>query len=301
MPEKKVHPYAYYPGCSLEATSKQYDISLRAVAPILGLELKEIEDWNCCGASAYFSSDQIMGFALAARNLVLAEKMGLDILAPCAACYAVLKKANNYFKDDPKVEKEVNDALASAGLKYTGGAKVKHLLEVLVNDFERKEITDKIVNKLGGMKLAPYYGCMVVRPTPSFDDPWQPTTMDTLLTDLGATVVDYPLKTKCCGGTFISTHEEIALRLVHNLLRNAVDNGADAIVTICPLCQFNLDNYQDKINKMFDDNIKIPIVYLSQIMGVAFGLKPEELGLDKHAVRFEPALAASSKMEAGNA
>jgi heterodisulfide reductase subunit B len=291
MPEKKIRPYAYYPGCSLEATSKQYDTSLRAIAPILGIELREIEDWSCCGASAYFSTDQIMGFALAARNLVLAERMGLDMLTPCAACYAVLKKANNYFKDDPKVEKEVNDALATAGLEYKGGATVRHLLDVLVNDFEEYEITDKIVNKLNGMKLAPYYGCMVVRPTPSFDDPWQPTSMDKLLAGLGAKVVDYPLKTKCCGGTFISTHEEIAYRLVHNLLRNAIDNGADAIVCICPLCQFNLDNYQNKINNIYDDKTKIPVVYLSQILGIAFGLKPDELGLDKHAVSFEPVLA----------
>jgi heterodisulfide reductase subunit B len=291
MPDQKTRSYAYFPGCSLEATSKQYDTSLRAIAPVLGIELKEIEDWNCCGASAYFSTDQIMGFALAARNLVLAEQMGLDILAPCAACYAVLKKANNYFKDDPKVEKEVNEALAVAGLKYKGGAKVRHLLDILVNDFEPSEITDKIVNNLKGMKLAPYYGCMVVRPTPSFDDPWQPTSMDKLLTSLGANVVDYQLKTKCCGGTFISTHEEIALRLVHNLLRNAIDNGADAIVCICPLCQFNLDNYQDKISKIYEDNSRIPIIYLSQIMGIAFGLKPEELGLHKHAVQFDQVLA----------
>lgn len=291
MPDKKIRSYAYFPGCSLEATSKQYDTSLRAIAPILGIELKEIEDWNCCGASAYFSTDQIMGFALAARNLVLAEQMGLDILAPCAACYAVLKKANNYFKDDPKVEKEVNEALAVAGLEYKGGAKVRHLLDILVNDFEPSEITDIVVNNLKGMKLAPYYGCMVVRPTPSFDDPWQPTSMDKLLTSLGANVVDYPLKTKCCGGTFISTHEEIALRLVHNLLRNAIDNGADAIVCICPLCQFNLDNYQDKISKIYEDNSRIPIIYLSQIMGIAFGLKPEEVGLNKHAVQFDQVLA----------
>jgi heterodisulfide reductase subunit B len=291
MPDKKIRHYAYYPGCSLEATSKQYDTSLRAIAPIMGLELHEIEDWNCCGASAYMSTDQIMGFALAARNLVLAERMNMDILAPCAACYAVLKKTNNYFKDDPKVEHEVNDALAAAGLEYKGGVKVKHLLDVMVNDYERYEITDLIKNNLKGMKLAPYYGCMVVRPTPSFDDPWQPTTMDKLLADLGAKVVNYPLKTKCCGGTFISTHEPIALRLVHNLLRNAIDNGADAIVTICPLCQFNLDNYQDKINSIYNDNTRIPVVYLSQILGIAFGLKPDELGIQKHAVKFEPVLA----------
>jgi len=291
MSETKIRSYAYYPGCSLEATSIPYDISLRAIAPILGMELREIEDWNCCGASAYFSTDQIMGFALAARNLVFAEEMGLDVLAPCAACYAILKKANNYFNDDPKVEQMVNRALATAGLEYKGGAKVRHLLDVLVNDFEPYEITDKVVKKLNGMKLAPYYGCMVVRPTPSFDNPWQPESMDKFLTNLGAEVVHYPLKTKCCGGTFISTHKEIAFRLVHNLLRNAKDNGADAIVCICPLCQFNLDNYQRKIAKEYRDEIKIPVVYLSQILGIALGIDKKKLGLKEHTIRFEPVIA----------
>jgi heterodisulfide reductase subunit B len=291
MAKIKIKPYAYYPGCSLEATATPYDISLRAIAPILGIELRELEDWNCCGASAYMSTDQVMGFALASRNLVLAEKEGLDVMAPCAACYAVLKKTNHAFNEDPKVKKEVNLALGAAGLTYQGGARVRHPLDILANDFAPYEITDHVIKNLNGMKLAPYYGCMVVRPLPSFDDPWQPTKMDELLKLLGADVVNFSLKTKCCGGTFISTHEEIAFRLVHNLLRHALDVGADAMVTICPLCQFNLDNYQGKIGKTYGETLKIPVLYLSQIIGIALGVQPDTLALNKHAVPIEPVLS----------
>jgi heterodisulfide reductase subunit B len=276
--------YAYYPGCSLEHTANPYDRSVRAVFRALNVELKEIDDWNCCGATMYMSVKKIVGYAISARNLALAQNMGLDICAPCSSCYTILHKANRHILWEPKEREKINEALAAAGLSYDTEVKIRHPLDILVNDVGLPAIAEKVSVRLDGLRVAPYYGCQIVRPHGYFDDPDEPMTMDRLLAALGADVVHYPGKVRCCGGMLMTTDEEIALKLSMCRLAAAVDNGADIIATACPLCQLNLEAYQNKISKRFGRKFDIPVVYFTHLMGAAMGLTAAETGLDKFIV-----------------
>lgn len=280
--------YAYFPGCSLKGLGRAYEESLLPVMRHLGVELVELDDWNCCGATAYMSVDEEKACVLAARNLALAEKAGPhDLVAPCSACYLVLNKTKHYLEDLPEIRQSVHRALGAAGLHYRGGTPVRHPLDVLVHDVGLDVIKEKVVRPLQGLKVVPYYGCQVVRPYATFDDAWNPTTMDRLLATLGAEVVPYPLKTKCCGASLTGTLPEAGLRLSYILLKEAVRRGADVIATICPLCQFNLDAYHDKLARRWSD-VRIPTVYFTQLMGLAFGLPAEQLGLQRGFVPMKP-------------
>jgi len=272
--------YAYYPGCSLECTAASYDKSIREVFKVLGIGLKEIEDWNCCGATMYMSVKKIVGYAISARNLALAQKMGMDICAPCSSCYTILRKANRHIEWEPKERDKINEALAAANLSYDTTVAIKHPLDILVNDVGIEAIKAKVVHRLDGIKVAPYYGCQIVRPHGHFDDKDDPVTMDNLLTALGAQVTYYPSKVRCCGGMLMTTQEDIALKLNNGLLQAAADNGADMIATACPLCEMNLEAYQGKINKRFGTKFNIPIVYFSHLVGVALGISPKSMGID---------------------
>ena len=284
--------YSYFPGCSLKGLGRAYEESLLPVMKHLGVELTEIEDWNCCGATAYMSVDEAKAGVLAARNLAIAEKTGPhDLLTPCSACYLVLNKTKHNITDFPDIRESVQRALNSAKLTYTGSTKVRHPLDILVHDVGLDVIKEKVVRPLKGLKIAPYYGCQVVRPYSTFDDAWNPTTMDRLLATLGAEVVDYPLKTKCCGGSLTGTVPEAGLRMSYILLKEAIRRGADVIATICPLCQFNMDAYQDQIERNWGPT-RIATVYFTQLMGLAFGLAPKELGLNRNFVPMKPLSAA---------
>ncbi len=287
--------YSYYPGCSIQATAKPYGRSIQATAPALGVELQEIEDWNCCGATAYMSYDHVEAFSIASRNLALAEKTSengdVQVAAPCSACFAVLNNAVHYMAEDPKLMERVNDALDAAGYHYDGRAKVRHLLDIYVNDVPEDLLKSKIVKDLGMVTLAPYYGCQIVRPKNEFDHYDMPTKFDDYLRSLGAQVAYYPVKTKCCSGTFITTQPEVAARMIGLLLKSAKDHGADAIVTCCPLCQFNLDNFQKEAGKYWNDEFNIPILYFTQVVGLALGIPPGELDVDKHRVSADAMLA----------
>jgi heterodisulfide reductase subunit B len=250
----------------------------------LGVELEELEDWNCCGATAYMSVDEAKAGVLAARNLAIAEKAGPHhVLTPCSACYLVLNKTKHNIADFPEIRDTVHRALRSANLTYSGKTPVRHPLDVLVKDIGLDAIKQKVVCPLIGLKVAPYYGCQVVRPYSTFDHAWNPTTMDRLLAALGAAVVHFPLKTKCCGGSLTGTVPEAGLRLTYILLKEAVRRGAEVIATICPLCQFNLDAYHDQIERRWGPT-RIPTVYFTQLMGLAFGLPAEQLGLNRNFV-----------------
>jgi len=285
--------YTYYPGCTLRGMGKQCEESLLAVFGELGIGLPELEDWNCCGATAYMSIDEQMAFALAGRNLSLAEKTGKDLVAPCSACYLVLMKTQDYIKQYPEIGTKVRKALAAAGLDYDSGVRIKHPLEVLVADVGLEAIRPKVKRELAGWKVAPYYGCQIVRPYHHFDDPVYPTSMDRLLQALGAEVVDYHLKTRCCGGSLMGTMEEVGLRLSYILLNEAHKRGANCIATLCPLCQFNLEAYQKKINARYGGDIAMPVLYFTQLLGVAFDLPQKQLGLHRSLVDVEPLLAAA--------
>jgi heterodisulfide reductase subunit B len=262
----------------------------------LGVELAELDDWNCCGATAYMSVDEAMACVLAARNLAIAEKAGpQDLVTPCSACYLVLNKTKHNIADFPDIKATVHRALGSANLTYAGNTKVRHPLDVLVHDVGLDVIKEKVVRPLKGLKVAPYYGCQVVRPYATFDDAWNPTTMDRLLTTLGAEVVHYPLKTKCCGGSLTGTVPEAGLRLTYILLKEAVRRGADVIATVCPLCQFNLDAYHDQIDRRWGP-ARIATVYFTQLMGLAFGLPAEQLGLNRGFIPMKPLQAQPAKV-----
>jgi heterodisulfide reductase subunit B len=283
--------YSYFPGCSLKGLGRAYEESLLPVMRHLGVELVELDDWNCCGATAYMSVDEQKASVLAARNLAIAEKAGPQgLVTPCSACYLVLNKTKHNISDFPEINRGVQRALRNANLPYTGNTPVRHPLDVLVNDVGLDVIKEKVVRPLKGLKVAPYYGCQVVRPYATFDDAWNPTTMDRLLATLGAEVLHFPLKTKCCGGSLTGTIPEAGLRLTYILLKEAVRRGADVIATICPLCQFNLDAYHDQIVRRWGP-ARIATVYFTQLMGLAFGLSPEQLGLKRNFVPMKPLAA----------
>lgn len=273
--------YAYFPGCSLKGTGRAYEESLVPVMKHLGVELRELEDWNCCGATAYMAVDEGKACAAAARNLAIAEKAGLQqVLAPCSACYLVLNKAQHYMHESPAMRRTISRALATVGLQCAGDTPVRHPLDVLLNDIGLDAVRQKVTRPLKGLKVAPYYGCQIVRPYATFDDQHNPTTMDRLVETLGATVVRWPLKTKCCGGSLTGTLPEAGLRLSYILLKEALKRGADVIATVCPLCQFNLDAYHDKIAARWEP-VRIPTVYFSQLMGLAFGLPADQVVLNR--------------------
>ena len=280
--------YSYFPGCSLKGLGRAYEESLLPVMRHLGVEVEELNDWNCCGATAYMSVDEKKACVLAARNLAIAEQAGgHDLMTPCSACYLVLNKTKHYLADSPPIRETVNAALRSAKLNYAGNTPVRHPLDILVHDVGLDVIKEKVVRPLKGLKVAPYYGCQVVRPYATFDNAWNPTTMDRLLATLGAEVVPYPLKTKCCGASLTGTLPEAGLRLSYILLKEAVRRGADVIATICPLCQFNLDAYHDLIERRWGE-ARIATVYFTQLMGLAFGLPAEQLGLQRNFVPMKP-------------
>jgi len=280
--------YVYFPGCSLKVSAKHYEESILPVFREVGLPLAELEDWNCCGATAYSSVDDTMASAICGRNLSLAEKTGKDIIAPCAGCYLTLKKSNKFLTGGlPKAEKILND-LRTAGCEYQGNVKVKHPLEVLTKEIGLEKIRERVTRKLSGIKVACYYGCQLVRPYTEFDDPDYPMSLDHLMETIGAQPVDFSAKTRCCGGSLTSTIENVGLRLNYILLREAKKKGADLIVTICPLCQFNLEVLQDKIVRTYKQDVKMPILYFSQLMGLAFGLAKEDLGFSRSIIPLKP-------------
>lgn len=288
--------YSYYPGCSLERNARAYHESVSAVAPRLGIELVEVDDWNCCGATEYFTVDRLAAYALIARNLALAELMpeGKQLIAPCSACYLNLAKADHQMQESPELAAKVNEALAAGGLQYRPGSVwSRHLLDVIVNDVGYAAVAKQVTRPLNGLRVAPYYGCLIVRP--GFDglaeNPEYPTALDTLLQSVGAEVVDFPCKTHCCGGHMTQIGEDTALELIRRLLKNASDYRADVIATLCPMCQLNLDAYQQAVNRHFDTDYNIPILYFTQVIGLALGLTPEEVGIGREIVDARPALA----------
>jgi heterodisulfide reductase subunit B len=280
--------YVYYPGCSLKGSSRAYEESILPVFKEIGMPLQELEDWNCCGATAYFSVDDTMAAAVCGRNLALAEKAGKDIIAPCAGCYLTLKKSNIFLTgSQPKAAKILKD-LKSVGCEYQGKVAVKHPLQVLSEDVGLPKIKELVRRPLKGLKVACYYGCQLVRPYTDFDDPDYPTKLDRLLEAVGAESVNYSAKTRCCGGSLTGTIEEVGLRLNYILLKEAKRKGADAIVTICPLCQFNLEITQDKAGRKYKDDVAMPILYFSQLLGLAMGIAKEDLGFSRSIVSLKP-------------
>jgi heterodisulfide reductase subunit B len=282
--------YTYYPGCSVLATAKHYQESIDAIAGPLGIEFEELDDWNCCGATAYMSVKELMSFAISARNLALAEQFHRDIVTPCSACFTVLNKTNQYFAEYPDLRKKLGMTLEAGGLSYSGNLRVRHILDIVVNDVGNEKLSSLVTKPLEGLKIAPYYGCQIVRPGTDFDDPDDPQCMDRMIEALGASAIEYSMKSKCCGASLMGTQENLALRLCKNLLLEAERNGADCIITVCPLCQMNLDVYQGKVNRLFGTKFNLPVLYFTQLIGMAIGIPEKKLGFQRLAVKSTKAL-----------
>jgi len=272
--------YQYYPGCSLEATALEYNLSTRAVMASLGVELMEIEDWTCCGASAADSTSYLLSLALPARNIAIAEKTDdvTDILVPCSACYLNLKKVEEKTRSEPEILEKINSILNEDQLQINGRIHVRHLLEVIVNDLGPESIRHNLKRALRGFRIAPYYGCQCLRPYVVFDDPEAPRSMEPLIEATGAEVHPWEMGGKCCGASHMNTEMSVGLELVTAILQRA--KGADAIVTVCPMCQMNLEAYQQKISRMQNENLHMTVLYLPQLIGLALGLSEKDLRFD---------------------
>jgi heterodisulfide reductase subunit B len=271
----------YYPGCSLHATAKEFDLSTRAVCDALGLELVEIEDWNCCGATAAHAISDELAVGLAGRNLALAAQQGLDsVLAPCAACFGRLKHAAKALGSGEADLPAGLDARAAAGVR------VHNILDALLNLAGLERIREKSVTPIAGLHPAAYYGCLLVRPPEiaEFDDPENPTSMEQILGAAGAQPAEWYHKLECCGASLAVTNTPSAVRLVADILSHAKAAGADCVAVACPMCQTNLDTRQAAAAARLGEELDLPIVYVTELLGLAFGIAPAKLGLKRHIV-----------------
>lgn len=272
--------YAYYPGCASESTARDQHSSSKAVANALGINYVEIPNWSCCGATAAHQTDRLLAASLPVANLLAAQEMGLDVVVNCAACYSRLKIANHEISTHPEIREKVGDVL---GRDYDGSVKVRHLLEILLEDLGLEMIQDSIKYTLNGLKVASYYGCLLVRPpeVTQFDDPENPTSMDRLISVLGGKDLDWPHKVECCGGGLSLTRTDVIVKLSDSIIGMAKAAGADCIAVACPMCQVNLDLRQSDIKKETGREYDMPIVYITQLLGLCLGVPYEELALNK--------------------
>jgi heterodisulfide reductase subunit B2 len=279
--------YAYYPGCSAESTARDQYMSVNEVAKALDIDLIEPKGWSCCGSTPAHHTNRLLSIALPAANLLMAKKMGLDMVVFCAACYNRMKVANHEIQTNPEIRKEIS---ATLGEDYDGSVKIYHFVEVLIKDIGIKKLQEAFTHSLDGLKVASYYGCLLVRPreVTNFDDPENPTIMDSLVTIMGGESIDWPHKVECCGGGFALTRTDIVVELSNSILGMAKASGADCVTVACPMCQVNLDLRQSDINKAKSTDYKLPVVYISQLVGLCLGISPNKLGLDKCVISPKP-------------
>jgi heterodisulfide reductase subunit B len=273
---------SYYPGCSLHATGIEFHLSTQAVTEKLGLNLVEPEGWVCCGTSPAHNTDHYRAVKLPMKTLAIAQQMGhAYITMPCAACFSRFRIAMHEVQHDPELRRRIADDI---GFEYTGGIRVDSLLTTITDRVGYEAAVQPAVKTLAGLKVACYYGCLLTRPPDvTGEEHYEyPTNMDRLMEALGAEVVDWSYKTDCCGGSLSLSTLDIALDLSRKILENAIDYGADVIATACPLCHANLDLRQKQINEEFGGEFDIPVVYFTQLMGVAYGLDAKTLGMDRH-------------------
>jgi heterodisulfide reductase subunit B len=268
--------YAYYPGCTLHSTAKEYDVSARAVCRQLGIELQELDGWTCCGASSAHTTNETLAITLPARDLRSAEAKGLPLAVACAMCFNRLKYTAHALADKEKLD-SINKLIGD-GLRNT--TEIVHLLQILYD--RRKSIA--VSKPLKGLRVASYYGCLLVRPQEitHFDDPENPQMMDKLMTTLGAQPLEWDFKTACCGASLPLSRRDIVVKLSYRILLQAKQLGADCVAVACPMCQMNLDAYQNEMVKQYGEKVEMPILYFTQLAGLAMGLSPKELDLDKH-------------------
>ncbi len=268
---------SYYPGCSLHSTGREYGESTQEVCKILDIELEELPDWNCCGASSAHCTDEVLAIELATRNLVMAEEAGLDLVIPCAACFQRFKVAEKHITEgkEPAID-----------TPYQGKVPIKHLLDFLVEEENLKVIKEKIKKPLNGLKAVCYYGCLITRPPKVTDakNYENPQAMDKLLSLLGVEVYPWSYKTDCCGGSLMLSRPDIVAQLSGKLIQMAEDAGADCVATACPLCQANLDTKQAAISKNLGREVRFPTFYFTELLGLALGFGEADKWLRKHII-----------------
>ncbi|MBR6756030.1 MAG: CoB--CoM heterodisulfide reductase iron-sulfur subunit B family protein [Peptococcaceae bacterium] len=283
--------YAYYPGCSLDSTGIEFNLSTKAVAKAFGIQLVEIPDWNCCGASAAHSTSHWLGLSLPARNLAIAEAAGLDVAIPCAACYARSKRAEVEVCKSEETRAKIEEII---GRPYKGESKARALLDIFHRDLGVYTDKNALKKPLAGLKVVTYYGCLMVRPVDTgFDDPEDPISLDEIMTALGAEVVPWGFKTECCGASLTACRPEVGFPMTEKILDAAKKSGADCIVTACPMCMANLDMRQDQIGKAKNVHYDLPVYYFTELLGVALNMNNKELGIPRH---FVPAEALVNKI-----
>jgi len=272
--------YAYFPGCSAESTARDQYLSTTTVARVLGIELIEPEGWSCCGTTMAHQVDHDLSVSLAAANLLKVKDMCLDMVVSCASCYSRMKIANHEISTNPKTREVVSAAL---GRDYDGSVKVRHFVEIILEDMGLDAFKKALKHSLRGLKVASYYGCLLVRPPEitGFDDPENPVYMDRLINAMGGVGLDWPHKVECCGGSLTLTRSDLVVKLTETIITMAKDSGAQCIAVACPMCQINLDMRQDDILKTTGHRYDMPILYLTQLMGLCLGIPENALGLDK--------------------
>jgi len=275
--------YAFFPGCSLESSAWEFDQSVRAVFRALGIELEEIPDWVCCGSTPAHATNATLAVALPAINLLAAREMGCSVATACASCYSRLRTANHKIRSEPEQRKRAERMI---GKPYDGGVEVRHVLDILVNDFGLQAIRERLLQPLEGLRVACYYGCLLTRPPEivAFDDAEHPTSMEDLLAAAGAEPVEWPFKTECCGAGLSMTQPETVNRLSHRLLSMARSAGAQCIAVACQMCQMNLDLRQADATRAHGEIPETPVLFVTQLLGLALGLSSKELGIEALAV-----------------
>ncbi len=276
---------AYYPGCSLQQSSALYDLQSRRVFSELGVSLKEIEDWNCCGATSAGKVDDFLSVAMPARNIGIAEAAGFDeVVIPCSACYSRTIVARQRMDDEPGMKEEINAELSR---KVENGLKISTVLECLSDRMASSDFKEKLVRKFRGLKPVCYYGCMLTRfpcNVPVSDDVENPRGMETVLEKIGIKALDWNYKTYCCGASAAVNDTNTSLTLMAKIMKDAVARGANCFVVTCPMCQMNMDAYQDTFCELHGIESRLPVYFITELVGVAMGISPEDLQIDRHFI-----------------
>ncbi len=290
--------YGFFPGCSLQSSAAEYARSAEGVLRELGVELEEVNDWVCCGATPAHATSHLLSLALPAITCAAAQKQGLDILTCCAACYSRLTQVNHDLKGDPDLLAQVNEIIEE---QYEGNVRVLHVAEVMARHVGLEAVAAKVRTPLRGLKVACYYGCLMARLPEELrvDKAEYPTLMDDLLSAVGAEPIEWPFKTECCGAALTLARQKTVVRLSGQVLQAAKEHGADVVAVACPLCQANLDMYQSDVERRIGEQLGLPVLYFTQLMGIAMGLEPAQIALDKVIVDPLPLLVEKGLVSGG--
>lgn len=287
--------YAYYPGCSAESTARDQHMSILEVARALDIDMAEMKGWTCCGSTPAHNTDRLLSLSLPAANLLKVKEMGTSMVVSCAACFNRMKVANHEITTNPDIKRKVAGIL---GKEYDGSVKIRHFIEVLLEDIGIDKLQNAFTHTLNHLKVVSYYGCLLVRPfeVTKFDDPENPTSMDRLIEAMDGEAIDWPHKVECCGGGFALSRPDIVIELSERILDMAEASGSQCIAVACPMCQVNLDLRQKDINRKKNKNYNLPIVYITQLLGLCLGITPKKLGIKKCIVSPKPVIERLSKV-----